>query len=820
MKKLFNYTLPVVALCVLASCSEDTTTGGTDATDTYNGKELIAFSGEGNAITRATLTRGGFDTDNPTELLVKMVATDARATPATSRNTVTWATATATVNNDSHNTADLLGTDFPHSDVSYKTPGAGDTKVYTRYWDDAFGRNTKLSVYAVAVPGKTGKIGSNTTNGALLSTDGSVVDGTTNPNWNNADAPTYNVEWTISKDQTAATMPDEDLTYSNNIQEGKNKGRYTWNYSGNKLIMDDGYLRWIKNPSDANETTGKFDQGHLVFKHALSWITINLTEGEGFDNTKSTDFIWTGGTDQNITLYGFTLHGTLNVKTGQWSSVAADVKDITKMNETTATPLANTTVRTVNAYCLPGRDLSQATGNVIKFQIDGNDYYVTGTQILNAIHTYYDTHTTATNAASYNTASGFNTMKEGENYIINLTVGKKKIDDITAEVLAWEQVNSDEITPNNIHTKFTFEDRGNKLDNDDALKFYIYRAKQTVSNIITEDVLTNSPNYTWETGYNAGDDRDGSNPIRAEKTYSTDHWTTTWYWPDNKTYYHFRAVGDFAGNALADNFVTTATADYFNISSGSAYKDYIWGAPFNELEPSSPTSNTNKLTYSTTTGFDNTNGTAHQISKGISATDSRIKMLMFHVTSQVFVKVQTLADNQADKVNLYTDDSHKTQVNLLRIKKDGTVLMGTGLVTPSATITPTDAMEYKSNENIGATGVDAVKYFYGIVPQDLSRGDAAADKVGLQIITPDGNEYFIQDLSTYAGTVTTTNLSNPYTPVDVNDDSKGYHITSWRPHYQYYYTITIKKTGIQNITAAVLPWETVTGDLGTIDLEN
>ena len=191
-------------------------------------------------------------------------------------------------------------------------------------------------------------------------------------------------------------------------------------------------------------------------------------------------------------------------------------------------------------------------------------------------------------------------------------------------------------------------------------------------------------------------------------------------------------------------------------------------------------------------------------------------MLMFHVTSQVYVKVQTVADDQADKVNLYPDDSHNTQVNLLRIKKDGTVLMGTGLVTPSETVTPSDAMEYKSNENIDATGVDAVNYFYGIVPQDLSRGNAAADKVGLQIITPDGNEYFIQDLSTYAGTVTTTNLSNPYTL----KEGSLYNITSWRPHYQYYYTITIKKTGIQNITAAVLPWEEVRGDLGTIDLEN
>ena len=816
MKKLFKYTLPALTLCLMASCSDKDSVAGTDTPnplDPNAGKEVIAFSGESNAITRASLTRAGFDATNPTELLVKMVATDNRATPATARNTVTWATATATVNNDGHNTADLLGTDFPHSDVSYKTPETGDTKVYIRFWDDAFGRYTNLSVYAVAVPGKTGKIATNTTSGTTLKTDGSVVDGTTNPNWHNSDAPTNSVEWTISQNQTASTMPDQDLTYSNNIQSEKTGGRYTWDYTADKLTMGNGYLRWIQNTGDVNGTTGKFDKGHLIFKHALTWITIKLTEGEGFDHTKATDFIWTGGTDQNITLYGFTLHGTLNVKTGQWSSESADVKDITKMDETTGSP-TNTTTREVHAYCLPGRDLSAASGNVIKFQIDNNDYYVTGTQILNAIHSYYDTGGEGQGADKASEYKVMTTMKEGEHYIINLTVGKKKIDNITACVLEWEKVNSDAISPNNIHTRFTFEDRGEKLDGDDDNKFYIYRAMQTVSDIITD---ATTPNYTWNTGYNTGDSRDKNNPIRAEKTYSTDHWTTTWYWPDNKTYYHFRAVGDYGGGTLDDNFVTTASSDYFKISSGTAYKDYIWGAPFYELDGSESAANTNKLTYSTTTGFDNTNGTTHQISKGISATDSRIKMLMFHVTSQIYVKVQTVADDQADKVNLFTDAEHKTQVNLLRIKKDGTVLMGTGLVSPSVTITNTDAMEYKSNENINATGIDAVNFFYGVVPQDLSRGSDAADKIGLQIITPDGNEYFIQDLSTYSGTVTTTNLTNPYTQVG---STEQYTINSWLPHYQYYYTITVKKTGIQNITAAVLPWETVRGDLGTIDLEN
>jgi hypothetical protein len=851
MKTLFKYTWPVVALCALAACADDDNAADNTIVDPHNGKELIEFSGEGSPLTRASLTRAGFHASEQTEIMVKIVATDKRTGtgfPKTSRNTVTWATASATKTDTEHSVAGLLGAGFEHSDVTYKTDAS------YRYWDDAFGRKTNLSVYAVAVPGKTGKISANSSNATKLNTDGSEVDNTVNPNWHESTTNVNTLPWAVSQAQTSSTMADEDLTFSNNIRSTGNGGRYThtctdatnntWSTS-----MANGELTWIPKTSATDETTGKFDQGHLIFNHALSQITINLTEGNGFSTSTSSDFAWTGGSrDQNITLMGFTLSGTLDVATGLWSSTNNDVKDITYMAETTTG--TNTITRTVKAYCLPGRDLSAASSNVIKFQIDNNDYYVTGSQILKAIHDYYDAKSTTEGANNYdklanthNTASNFTTMVRGEHYVINLTVGKKQIDNITAQVLDWENVNSNTIEPSNVSTSFTLEDRGTPLTDGDGGKFYLYRAKKTTDKIITDadpvtdaTVYTNVANYDWLTGYNAGDSDDlnntntnDGNSARANKSYSSDHWTTTWYWPNNKTWYHFRAVGDYAGNNLETNFVKTeaTTGDYFGITSGSAYKDYIWGAPFKDIDTSA------KLTYSTNDGFDNASGDNHQISKGISVTGSTIRMLLFHVTSQIFVKVQTVADDRADKVTLSKTEGGttiETQVKLLRLKKDGTVLMGNGLVSPTGDVISSDAMELKTStvgnttinakENIGSDGIDAENFFYGVVPQELSRGNDAADKVGLQIITPDGNEYFIQDLSTYAGTVSTTNLTNPYSPVDANDKSKGYIINSWRPHYQYFYTITIKKTGIANITAAVLPWEEVRGDLGTIDLEN
>jgi hypothetical protein len=109
----------------------------------------------------------------------------------------------------------------------------------------------------------------------------------------------------------------------------------------------------------------------------------------------------------------------------------------------------------------------------------------------------------------------------------------------------------------------------------------------------------------------------------------------------------------------------------------------------------------------------------------------------------------------------------------------------------------------------------SVPFTYGIVPQALTYNGGT---IGLRITTPDGNQYVVSDLSKCTATaVTNDNLANPYTE---KDDKGNYKITSWYPGYKYTYNITIKKTGIERITAAVVGWETVTGKDIDIDLEN
>lgn len=765
MTKLFKYTLSMVALCgALASCSDETTSGGN--ANNNDGKELIALSGNDNGVTRAALTRGGFSAATTVEMRIK--AEDISGIVTTDRYAKATATASATTGNDL-------------SSLTYADGMA-------RYWDDAFGRNSKLTIYAFAIPGKT--------DATLLptwSSDGwTAVDASTNPNWYIGTEYTT-VTWGVKTVQTAATMLEDDLTYSNNISADTNLGKggryyYTYDTSKNDWTENkfgDGPLTWTAKAT--GETTGKFDKGHLVFNHALAWIEINLKEGDGFDNTKNTDFVWTKSqatVTQNITLTGFNTSGTFNVADGSWTGQSS--KDITLMDEETGTAAAQTT-RKLYAYVLPGTDLYNTTTNVVEFEIDNSKYYVTGTQIANAIRKYYENATDAT--AAYKT---FTTIESGKHYIINLNVAKKRVE-VTAAIVEWGTVNSDDADAQNTYAKFTLDDRGSKFTDGSNSKFNLYRAAKDAGDYITANTVAN---YDWKSGYST---------TAATKSYDTKNslWTTNWYYDNNQTYYHFRAVGDTDGTSVGIT-PDANNGDYFAIGSGSAYKDYIWGAPFNK--------NTgNTFTYSTTNGFDGTSTTDHQLAQAISSTDSQINMLMFHVTSHITVNIKTTTG--ADKVTL---NGTTTKVEILKFLPDGTVLVGNGLVTASGTRT-TEAMNLDAYTDENGTNPAQVVFSYGIVPQALTDGTTDGT-IGLRITTPDGNQYVVSDLSKCTATaVTNDNLANPYTE---KDDKGNYKITSWYPGYKYTYNITIKKTGIERITAAVVGWETVTGKDIDIDLEN
>ena len=788
MKKYLYYTLTALALVALMACSDEASSTSSGTTPTpEGGKTLIAFSQEGSAMSTRAMTRSGFTAN--TKVVMRIKAQGAAATDVRFAQVVATASAETTVADACNTGYGLAGT---HSHLTY---AAGQE----RYWDDAFGRDSKLTVYAVAVPNKS-------------VTDNIIADNmldqasptTVSPGWYTVASEKTKIDWQVSTIQTADTRSIEDLAYSNNIKAGEsvNKGCYrqTWDGSDWKKSMELGQMIWqSKDPDDATVTVGQFDKGHLVFKHALSWLTIVLKEGAGFDNEDNTDFAWTknqAGVDQNITLKGFPISGKLDLSTGTWSDATSS--DITQLHDVTVTPVDAQTTRQLEAYVLPGTELDNNANNVVEFEIDNAKYYVSGDQIAEAIKANYST------TSPY---ASFTTIEAGKHYIVNLTVSKKGVSNVTAAILDWETVNSSDATPDNVYCTFTFEDRGTKLVEADAAQFNLYRAAKTADDYI---IGTTTANYDWTTGYTT---------TPATKSYDTDHWKTTdWFWANNLTYYHFRAAGTGASASGNPSITTDATnGDFFPITSGTidggTYKDYVWGAPFTYVD------NTYKIKYDGTNGFAlREDGTTKQISQALGATNSQINMLLFHVTSQIFVTVKTTtgADKVALKDETKDEADQLTKVEILNFLPNGKVLMGTGAA--SATDGTRTANDYMGAgtwaAESGATPEQVTAYSYGIVPQNLSWTTPTAGSIGLRITTPDGNQYVVKDLSTCTATVSDNNLVIPYA------GSSPYTINAWYPHYQYYYTVTLKQAGVANITAAVVAWETVTGDLGEITLEN
>jgi len=192
-------------------------------------------------------------------------------------------------------------------------------------------------------------------------------------------------------------------------------------------------------------------------------------------------------------------------------------------------------------------------------------------------------------------------------------------------------------------------------------------------------------------------------------------------------------------------------------------------------------------------------------------------MLIFHVLSQIKVEVTT--STGTDKVELQKNsgatDADKTKLEILNILPDGQVLLGTGLVATTGTERSDATMGNHAFTKESGENPAKVVLSYGIVPQALSYSGGT---IGLRITTPDGNKYVVRDISTLTATVSTTNLSNPYT--ETGSGTNKYIINRWYPNYKYTYNITITKKGIERITAAVVDWETVTGDNINIDLEN
>ena len=790
MKK-YIIPLSIVAATFAASCSSDE---NLPQEIDNSMKTPIEFSMTDNTSSMnvgvSGVTRAGFTSS--TDMVVKMVAEEVQVggtstTPTARKSTITKATAESqsSVNKDDN-------TSYTYSNVSFN-----HEKSEQRYWDDAYGRNTQLSIFAVAVKDKTGssKLPSTTSTWTKDENFSS-----TNIGW------TLNWEVTNTTAQTTTTIDDEDLVYSNNIQSNGQSGKREYDFTSSqyKPVYDlrDGRLEFQLKESDKADGPGKFNTGNLNFTHALSRITLKIKLASEFGNNASLD-------NSEVKVLNMPYTGTLDVVTGQFSNT-------TKKDAIVMAPLSNSESDIKGQYMaqvLPGYKIAaegktDADKNMLQFKVvtkDGeniksqNIYYVTNKSVNNALKDN-------TNIDSSEKDENGITMAQGKHYILTITVGKTAIKDITATLVDWTTVTG-EHTQDNAYLTFT-NSFASYTTSTNAKHFDLYRLNDASNTISTDG---SHKVYNWGTGWSD----DNKATLNWDET--NNKWKTNWFFEDNKSFYHFRTVGQGESGEGESKTYTTRTihtdatsGDYFDIEAGKTDGRYYWGAPMVSGK---------ELKYSPTYGYDYSD-TDHHLFYAIGATNSNIHITQLHMLSQIRVVLKTVGASQGG-VNLQSGE-HKTTVKITNVFTKGKVNMGNGLVTAgtyssgadnrnSVDMTaPTDFFKNSSSK------LETNEFTYFIVPQTLVDDKNTTETtddvyIGLEIQTPDNNIYYVvKKLSE----IKASSVGNNGTQV------KDGAIQWWYPNHSYLYTITLKKTGIEKITCTLVDWTEVTGNNQDVTIED
>lgn len=785
MKK-YIYPLAITATLLATTACSDDEVNAVDQPIPDSQKERISFSlSDGAASTRA-----GF-TGSATSIAMRIQSDEKGSSPVNTKYTLTLATAAV---------------DATNSDVSFSTVSfVGD--AYTRYWDDAFGRKAQLSVYAVAIPNGGASIinpvsgeGAKTLENLLTKGDASNTWGT------NA---TNTIAWTVTssnqtKDASTVTTPtstidQEDLVYSNNIQSSGKNGVYWYDFANSAWKPNEagtgttdhgnGQMIFRQPEGAAASAPGKFDKGHLVFNHALTRLTVKLKKDAGFVETSA--FAFKTGTQ--ITLYSMPVSGTFDIAAGTWNS-GATTGNITGMAKTST---ETTAAGTYMAQMLPGYTFAKDDNtNVLDFTIDNNTYYITKGMIFKALN---DKAGTGEGKNGLDASATSYTMEQGKNYSIEINVQKAAITNVTATLVKWNDI-AGSMDIDNAHITITtqlFKDAADadpdKYEENHSLEsHYLWRHEQLA------DLTTAESGDTYKDYSGTYKDPTTATLMSGSTNKRT---ATDWYFNDNLTAYHIRSINALAHGTDGNNVSKTSATDdpesYFTMANGpQTSADYHWGAPMKS--GSTPE-------YSPEVGF------SSSLYQAIRSTKKDINITEFHMMSNIDVILTTpeAPTTSNNSVVLYdgTKETKGCTVEFVDVLTKATVDMGTGKVTASdraesevALTSPaiTNATSYYATAN---TKTNA--FTYAFVPQSLSNGTGSEAKdVSVKITTPDGNTYFVPSLK----------------DVFVNGSTTE-NITEWLPNHHYVYTFNLTKTGIANITATLVKWETVTAGSTDINLE-
>ena len=770
------YVKPLATLGVLtllAACSSDElpSKGGSDSTDGKTPIELtVGICGEGGSVsthraggtTRSVVTNDKalnlakkFDTG--TSLYMVMKSEEDAVSPRADKyvRTIGYAQEEKDANN---------------TNVKFATSPTD----YRRFYEDTYSRKSLVSIYSACVPGYrlsgtemvSDAVELTGTPGSAISINSSAV--YSSNTWTET-VPTTNITWPLHgisvANQTVANsfVASQDLCFSNNVSSAGS-----------------GRIQWSDSPRG-------FSAARMVFYHALTKVTFKIVKGVGFD---SSEFTFSND-NENLVLEGFKTGGTFNIEQGEFTSTTTTtISELAKTGENTSAT-GEEPFYELQGLLVPGTDLDDDNPN-ISFTIGHNLYHLTKDMLLTALSGKV-TSSTGTDALTAG-----NEMLPGVHYIFTLTVGKKEVDKLTAAVVGWETVTADNATPSNARIEVALLHNLTKLEG--SASFDLYRKADEAGAIPANENAYAS--FEWTTGYASNKARLVETSSGVYQAYNSDvdpkaapsdpDTYTPWYWPNNKTFYHFRAVMP-AGLAVTTN----VSGDYISLTGesiatyGTEYTGVCWGAPFKAktADTTKPDNALEKVTYDKDTGFDNTQspGAAeadHQISKAIGPTKGTIYLQLFHAMSDVTIQLDT--SDGTDAVTL-----SGATLKLSNIYNSGLVRMGNGKVETTGAV---------SSPEIGGTVTlndGKYKWRYAFIPQSLA-------SVVLSI-TANSNLYEVNMADMVAETVGNNLIKNPYS----TNGSGMYVIDRWYPNYKYIYTFKLTKTGISLISATLTDWEDV-----------
>lgn len=571
------------------------------------------------------------------------------------------------------------------------------------------GRGKGLDIFAVAVNGVTTapSVSSWT---ALPWSVGEVIDGAIN----------QKSGWST-----------KDLLTSNNVRAG-----------GDGAYKFDDYLHDLS-------SSPKQSSNLLVFTHAMTKVTVNLTARDGFEENKFVE-------EPKVTLLSFNYTGTVNVDTKastptpdtktNISAHLAKVKATSAISEWSDAPATWATSHQTqfDAIVFPGNRFLNDT-DILRIEADGNIYYVNATQI-NVVNTEQD-----------------NTFEQAKNYIFNITINKTDID-VEATIKDWVAVEATNETPViNVTDAYGHEGTGFNRS------FDFYRSTAVTGSYLTG--ITEGNHTVVDYVAAAGE------PV-VPAHYSLE---TPMYWPNHSTHYFFRGIWPLVNSQDSGSQQlgpTTAqvkanSVEVANVAYRQGYypSDLMIGAP-----------RKNDGTYDETCKQG-----AHEKSSGangICATEGKIRMNFEYAMSQVIVNLTTSEGN--DKVIF----DQYTTVEILGGYVNGEIKLSD----ESSDFTDKTVADYTMNR---ANLAVHTSYHDAIIPQSLVDGGGNATlKFRITVKSED----------TYDKYETVLGIKD----IQVTENAVKKSITAWERSKKYTYTLRITKTGIK-VEATVKDWIEVDG---------